>query len=92
MTPEQLAREGLEVSINVIRRLKQTALSDPFAAQNLLRAIWKDHIEDYRLMLNGTPAGKPEYFIALNVLHAYFNELGDWAKMIQLLEGKIKKL
>jgi hypothetical protein len=92
-----LSKQGADISILMaIEAIKEIRDMPPDEGQKLLRSAWRSHLQDYRRLLVGgpkaavAPTGMETLaeLVALSVLSAYFEERGDWPKMIATLEKK----
>lgn len=99
MTEEMVqlaAHLALTASIGAVKEIQKLARDTPSEAQRLLRAAWRTHAEDYRDAIRGTKTAKDgmqklSELTALTVLAAYFEDAGDWDKMIVRIEKKLQE-
>jgi hypothetical protein len=73
-------------------KMRELAPVDPEKVKRLLRGAWGSHLRDYCGNARGEQKVSISQMIALAVLDAYFEESGDWSKMIARLEQKLKEL
>lgn len=89
---------ALRLAIKAAKALERMSAEE---GQRTLRSCWCTHVRDYRTMLEivksqPMPAAKTgtdmlSELTALALLSAYFEESGNWPKMVARLEAQIEE-